>query len=201
MFLWRLIKLTELHGYKRIHNLASSQAQAQVLVFLDSNVECTPGWLQPLLAIVTNDRSAPLSYMCSPTADVKDKNVNYKTQIIGFASGKLKDIYPSNGKSKCRTVAHSSSSLADQSDSCLWTEWFDHDTPCNSDGDKELHEDHFLSLEETWTGSMRICKPKDMMRAEHYGGSESTLVDVREAKEGRARGFTGKAFKQNVHVG
>ena len=48
---------------------------------------------------------------------------------------------------------------------------------------------------------MRICKPKDMMRAEHYGGSESTLVDVREAKEGRARGFTGKAFKQNVHVG
>ena len=129
------------------------------------------------------------------------KNVNYKTQIIGFASGKLKDIYPSNGKSQCRTVAQSSSSLADQSDSCLWTEWFDHDTPCNSDGDKELHEDHFLSLEETWTGSMRICKPKDMMRAEHYGGSESTLVDVREAKEGRARGFTGKAFKQNVHVG
>lgn len=69
-----MIKLTELHGYKRIHNLASSQAQAEVLVFLDSNVECTPGWLQPLLTIVTNDRSTHLSYMSSLTSDVQDED-------------------------------------------------------------------------------------------------------------------------------
>ena len=49
--------MTETQGYKKVHNLASSQAKAQVLAFLDSNVECTPGWLEPLLNTVITDRS------------------------------------------------------------------------------------------------------------------------------------------------
>ena len=53
---YRIIKLREPHGYKKVHNLASSQAEGQVLVFLDSNVECTEGWLEPLLEIVTVNR-------------------------------------------------------------------------------------------------------------------------------------------------
>ena len=47
---------------------------------------------------------------------------------------------------------------------------------------------------------MRICKPKSIMRTEHYGGSETTLVDAREAKEGRATGLKGGPFRQNIHV-
>ena len=90
--------------------------------------------------------------------------------------------------------------LTDESESCLWTEWFDYDTPCNSDGDTESHEEHFLSLQDTWTGSLRICKPKYLVSTEHYGGSEITTVDAREAKAGTATGFTGKAFKQNIFI-
>ena len=50
-----------------------------------------------------------------------------------------------------------------QSDACVWTEWFDHDTPCNSNGDTESHEEHFMKLQESWTGSMRICKPTELV--------------------------------------
>ena len=49
--------MTETHGYKKIHNLARSEAKAEVLAFLDSNVECTPGWLEPLLETVNTNRS------------------------------------------------------------------------------------------------------------------------------------------------
>jgi len=112
------------------------------------------------------------------------KNINFNTQVVGFSLGQVSDIYPDR----------------DESESCLWTEWFDYDTPCNSDGDTESHEEHFLSLQDTWTGSLRICKPKYLVSTEHYGGSEITTVDAREAKAGTATGFTGKAFKQNIYI-
>ena len=88
-----------------------------------------------------------------------------------------------------------------ESEACLWTEWFDHDTPCNSNGDMGSHEEHFLSLQETWTGSLRICKPKDLMGTEHFGGSEILTVDVKDAKAGTATGsIPGKTFKQELYV-
>ena len=90
--------------------------------------------------------------------------------------------------------------LSDESMSCLVTEWFDYDTPCNSDGDTESHEEHFLSLQDTWTGSLRICRPKYLLGTEHYGGSEITMVDAKMAKAGTATGFDGKKVKQNVYV-
>ena len=49
--------MTETHGYKKVHNLASAEAKAEVLAFLDSNVECTPGWLEPLLNTLITNRS------------------------------------------------------------------------------------------------------------------------------------------------
>ena len=56
------------------------------------------------------------------------------------------------------------------SDKCLWTEWFDHDTPCNSDGDKEVHSEHYQRLDGTLTGSLRICKPSEMVGKTQYEG-------------------------------
>ena len=40
-------------------------------------------------------------------------------------------------------------------DTCLFTEWFDMDTPCNSDKDVESHCDHKLALDTTLTGPQR----------------------------------------------
>ena len=77
----------------------------------------------------------------------KKPNVNFKTQVIGFSAEKMDKIYP----------------IESESDTCVWTEWFDHDTPCNSKGDTESHEEHFMKLQESWTGSMRICKPTEMV--------------------------------------
>lgn len=40
-------------------------------------------------------------------------------------------------------------------DNCMWTEYFDHDAPCNSDEDKELHSEHFRYLQSSYTGALR----------------------------------------------
>ena len=81
--------------------------------------------------------------------------LNVKTQLIGLAVGRREEIFPKNCKWS-QALQHSShiSSPADSS-LCLWTEWFDQDTPCNSKGDEELHSAHFNSLQQSWTGSSR----------------------------------------------
>eukprot|EP00091_Calanus_sinicus_P000567 TRINITY_DN1049_c0_g1_i5.p1 TRINITY_DN1049_c0_g1~~TRINITY_DN1049_c0_g1_i5.p1 ORF type:complete len:322 (-),score=49.90 TRINITY_DN1049_c0_g1_i5:820-1785(-) len=57
--------------------------------------------------------------VCSLMKFLKSKqNLNILTQVMGVAIGVKKDIFP----------------LDPLSTKCLWTEWFDHDTPCNSDG-------------------------------------------------------------------
>ena len=87
------------------------------------------------------------------------------------------------------------------SEKCLWTEWFDHDTPCNSDGDNEVHSEHYQRLSETVSGPMRICKPGEMVgRTQYEGGSEITQVSAYEAVEGNAIGFDKVSFKQILEV-
>ena len=41
-------------------------------------------------------------------------------------------------------------------DNCLFTEWFDLDTPCNSDKDVESHCEHKLTLDSSLTGPQRL---------------------------------------------
>ena len=87
------------------------------------------------------------------------------------------------------------------SEKCLWTEWFDHDTPCNSDGDNEVVSEHYQRLSETVSGPMRICKPEDMVEQTQYeGGSEVTQVSAYDAVEGKAIGFDQISFKQELIV-
>ena len=37
----------------------------------------------------------------------------------------------------------------------MWTEYFDYDTPCNSEEDVERHVDHFKLLSSSYTGPFR----------------------------------------------
>lgn len=48
----RLLRLGSRHGLVRARLVAVKQAQAPVIVFLDSHVECNKGWLEPLLDII-----------------------------------------------------------------------------------------------------------------------------------------------------
>merc|ERR1719233_257912 len=110
-------------------------------------------------------------------------NLNIKTQVIGIAIGTKKEIFP----------------IDENSDKCLWTEWFDHDTPCNSDGDDELHSEHQNRLMETYTGPLRICMPQEMGdKSQHEGGSEITQASAIDAKKGEAIGFLKEPFEQVI---
>lgn len=86
------------------------------------------------------------------------------------------------------------------SDTCLWTEWFDHDTPCNNDGDHEKHTDHYQRLDGTMTGPVRICKPDDIVETQYEGGSESYQVTAQVAAVGNALGSDGTVFQQEITV-
>lgn len=91
--------------------------------------------------------------------------------------------------------------MAANSQKCLWTEWFDHDTPCNNDGDKEVHSEHYQRLDESITGPMRICKPSEMVgKTQYAGGSEITQVSAYDAEDGNAVGSDRTLFKQVLKV-
>merc|ERR1712142_1360858 len=111
----------------------------------------------------------------------KRETTNIKTQVIGVAIGNKKDIYP----------------IDEQSSKCLWTEWFGHDTPCNSEGDREVYSEHHKWLEQSYTGPLRICLPQECAdKTQHEGGSEITQVSAIDAIQGNAIGFDKEPFKQ-----
>jgi len=99
-------------------------------------------------------------------------NINVKTQLVGVAFMEMKNLFTIN---------------ADDA-KCVWTEWFDHDTPCNSEYDLEEHCQHLAYLRSTKTGSYRIGQAKDIVETQHEGGSEITQVTASEAKQGNAYG-------------
>ena len=86
------------------------------------------------------------------------------------------------------------------SGTCLWTEWFDHDTPCNNDGDHEKHTDHYQRLQGTMTGPLRICEPENIVETQYEGGSESYQVNAQTAADGNALGSDNTVFKQELTV-
>ena len=86
------------------------------------------------------------------------------------------------------------------SGTCLWTEWFDHDTPCNNDGDHEKHTDHYQRLQGTMTGPLRICEPENIVETQYEGGSESFQVNAHDAVKGNALGSDNTVFKQELTV-
>ncbi len=80
----RLIPLDRNEGFSRGYNLALRQVEAQYYVLLNSDVEVTPGWLDPLVRLMD---TRPEVAACQP----KIRSFTHKTQFeyAGAAGGYL----------------------------------------------------------------------------------------------------------------
>ena len=78
----RLVRNEEREGLIRSRVVAAKLAVGEVLVFLDSHCEVQPGWLPPLLASVTRDRTT----IASPIID----NINFLTFELEAVSAFLR---------------------------------------------------------------------------------------------------------------
>jgi len=112
----------------------------------------------------------------------KRENLNINTQVIGFGHKQKRVLLPLQGEQ------------------CLWTEWFDFESPCRSTGDKEHHLDAKTTMLEQESGPLRICEEESVMKTEYAGGSELRIVDSNDAKGGKAIGHEGINFKQNIET-
>merc|ERR1719402_1093920 len=110
----------------------------------------------------------------------KRENLNINTQVIGFGHKQKSALLPLQG------------------DQCLWTEWFDFDSPCDSTGENEQHHKAKSVMMEQESGPLRICEVDSVMQIEYAGGSELRIVDSNTAKVGKAIGREGINFKQNI---
>merc|ERR1719402_150058 len=110
----------------------------------------------------------------------KRENLNINTQVIGFGHKKKHDLLPLQG------------------DQCLWTEWFDFESPCLNTGEVEAFHIAKSVMMEQVSGPLRICEAESVMKTEYAGGSELKYVDSNLAKLGKAIGNDGINFKQNI---
>jgi len=110
----------------------------------------------------------------------KRDNLNINTQVIGFGHKKKDDLLPLQG------------------DKCLWTEWFDLESPCQKNGELEKFQEAKNMMMEQESGPLRICEAESVMKTEYAGGSELNTVDSNLAKLGQAIGNGGISFKQNI---
>jgi len=94
-------------------------------------------------------------------------NVNIKTQVIGYAIGRKEEIYPDSSS---------------YDETCLWTEWFDLNSPCFGWGDFENIGMHQTLVQHSVSGSQRICAPENVKEVQVVGGTETsklTMTDIR----------------------
>uniref|UniRef100_A0AAF5DIB0 Polypeptide N-acetylgalactosaminyltransferase n=1 Tax=Strongyloides stercoralis TaxID=6248 RepID=A0AAF5DIB0_STRER len=71
-----LVHLKERSGLIRARLVGAKMAKASILLFLDAHVECTEGWLEPLVSRVSEDRRR----IVAPIIDViSDNNFDYLT--------------------------------------------------------------------------------------------------------------------------
>jgi polypeptide N-acetylgalactosaminyltransferase len=65
----RVLRNSRREGLIRSRLHGAREARGDVLVFLDSHIECTPGWLEPLLQVIKDDKSV----VATPLIDIIDK--------------------------------------------------------------------------------------------------------------------------------
>jgi len=71
----RLVRTEQRMGLIRARMRGVQEAQAEVLTFLDSHIEATVGWLEPLLEVVTRN---PRAVACPVIEEINDKTLQYK---------------------------------------------------------------------------------------------------------------------------
>ena len=71
----RLLRMPERGGLMRARMAGIEAAEAEVLTFLDSHIEATDGWLEPLLERVALN---PKTVACPVIEEVNDKTLQYK---------------------------------------------------------------------------------------------------------------------------
>ncbi|ELU01679.1 hypothetical protein CAPTEDRAFT_140956 [Capitella teleta] len=82
----RLVRSEKREGLIRARLIGAEAAKGQVLVFLDSHCECTPGWLEPMLDRIGQD----WSHVVTPIIDVIDDKTlmyNFNPLSRGFSVG------------------------------------------------------------------------------------------------------------------
>ena len=74
-----LLRMEQRSGLMRTRMAGVNAAKADVLTFLDSHVEATEGWLEPLLErIHLNPKSVP----CPVIEEINDKTLQYKVHTM-----------------------------------------------------------------------------------------------------------------------
>jgi hypothetical protein len=71
----KLIRMPQRSGLMRTRMAGVEAASAEVLTFLDSHVEATEGWLEPLMERI---RLNPKAVPCPVIEEVNDKTFQYK---------------------------------------------------------------------------------------------------------------------------
>uniref|UniRef100_A0A182PBN7 Ricin B lectin domain-containing protein n=1 Tax=Anopheles epiroticus TaxID=199890 RepID=A0A182PBN7_9DIPT len=80
----KIIRAKERLGLIRARMLGAKSAVSDIVTFLDAHVECTEGWLEPLLAVVAHDSTN----VAIPTIDrISDRNMSLQTNLSLLLAG------------------------------------------------------------------------------------------------------------------
>jgi len=102
----RILRTYRRLGLVRARLLGASHARGSVLTFLDSHIECTPGWLEPILNRIAQKRT---NVVCPVIDVISDQTLEYKweqgaeVQVGGFDWGLQFTWHPPPAQEKNRT--------------------------------------------------------------------------------------------------
>lgn len=111
----RLIRFTENYGFAKGYNKALKQIESDYYVVLNSDVEVHPGWLQPMIDLLDNDKSIAA---CQPKI-LAYANRN-KFEYAGAAGGWLDQYGYPFAKGRVFDISEEDHGQYDQSEPIFW---------------------------------------------------------------------------------
>ena len=79
----KILRIPERVGFFQARNKGADLASAPVLIFLDANTECSPGWVEPLLERIAVNRSI----IASPSMDIIDQDTGKYNLVLPESVG------------------------------------------------------------------------------------------------------------------